>query len=141
MDLNAYVASEADVAGHYQRRPKRKPKIRRTAELPQAKSNEKFIKGPIPLDWCRMAAGCGQRAEAVTMLLWYAAGWQKTNPVKLTPPILGELSVHPKTAKRILQRMAEVGLVDVEFKRGRSPLVTLLAPKPPTLEIKPQNDA
>lgn len=140
MDLNAYSASDTDIAGHYQRRPKRKSKVRRTIELPKAKIGGKFIKGPIPMDWLRVAAGCGQRAEAVAILLWYAAGWQKTNPAKLTPAILSELNVHPKTSKRCLQRMAEVGLVDVEFKRGRSPLVTLLDPKPATMKAKPYDD-
>ncbi|TWU45550.1 hypothetical protein Q31b_07240 [Novipirellula aureliae] len=44
--------------------------------------------------------------------------------------ILAELSVHPKTARRILRKMAERGLVRVESRRGRSPLVTIVSPEP-----------
>jgi hypothetical protein len=55
----------------------------------------------------------------------------RPNPVKLTPAILEELRVHPRTARRALQRMAELGLVKVEFHRGRSPQVTIRAPEPP----------
>jgi len=93
------------------------------------------------MGWFRMAAGCGQRAEAVAILLWYTAGWQKANPVKLSPKILGELNVHPKTARRCLKRMAAVGLVHAEFRRGRSPLVTILDPKPAESRPKPQDGA
>ncbi len=78
--------------------------------------------------WMRLAARCGNRSEAVALLLWYAAGFQRSNPVKLSKTILAELGVHTKTAKRVLIRMAEFGLVDVEFHRGRSPVVTITTP-------------
>lgn len=93
--------------------------------LPKHGKGERFIRGPIPLAWMKLAARCGNRAEAVALLLWYAAGFQRSNPVKLSKSILAELNVHPKTAKRVLVRMREIGLVDAEFHRGRSPVVTL----------------
>lgn len=104
--------------------------IASTSLIPRHRKGERFIRGPIPMEWVKAASNCGQRAEAVTMLLWHTVGWQKKNAISLTPRILRELNVHPKTAKRVLSRMADVGLVDVEFHRGRSPVVTILDYRP-----------
>jgi len=109
MDLELYAAKETDLNRFYEltehtepNRRKRKPKMR--LDLPRHNVGEKFIKGPIPLGWMRTASRCGYRSEAVALLLWYAAGWQKSNPVKLTPTILAEFQVSPKTARRTLDR-------------------------------------
>lgn len=105
-----------------------------SSPLPRHQPGERFIRGPIPLAWFKAASTCGERAEAVAVLLWYAAGYQRRNPVKLTPVILGELGVHPKTARRVLARMSNRGLVHCEFARGRSPVVTIVSPEPAVVE-------
>ena len=116
------VQGEKRVDKHANQTPKSVP-------LPRHRGGERFIRGPIPLAWFKSAAECGGRAEAVAVLLWYAAGCQRRNPVKLTRALLGELKVHPKTAKRVLQKMSDYGLVQCEFARGRSPLVTIVDPR------------
>jgi hypothetical protein len=78
------------------------------------------------MDWLRVANTCGRQAMSVATLVWFAAGVQRNNPVKITPTVLSELAIPPRTAKRILERMQDVGIVEVEFHRGRSPLVTIL---------------
>ena len=134
MDLNSFSAKDSDVAGFYAGHPERrigesaKRSVRQLVELPRHGKGERFIRGPIPLAWMKLAAKCGNRSEAVALLLWYSAGFQRSNPVKLSKTILAELGVHPKTAKRALIRMAEFGLVRNEFQRGRSPLVTITTP-------------
>ena len=129
MDLNQFAGSPDDVAGLQAAQTKERKSTRSqrklTASLDLPDKGDRYLRGPIPMDWLRAASCCGYRAEAVAMLLWYAAGWQKSNPAKLTPAILSELRVHPKTARRILGKFRDVGLVDVEFHRGRSPLVTI----------------
>lgn len=105
-----------------------------SAPLPRHQPGERFIRGPIPLPWFKAASSCGGRAEAVAVLLWYAAGYQRRNPVKLTPTILGELGVHPKTARRVLGRMSDRGLVRCVFARWRSPVVTIVSPDPASAE-------
>lgn len=132
MDLEQFAAKESDLNNFYSqgsepqepKRERRRSTVR--LDLPRHDALGKFIKGPIPLEWMRTASRCGVRAEAVAILLWYAAGWQRSNPVKLTPSILAELRVHPKTARRILLKMESAGLVAVVSKRGASPMVTLL---------------
>ncbi len=135
MDLTTFTTRTSDLPALFQvksekRIDKRAKSALASAPLPRHGAGERFIRGPIPLTWFKSASTCGDRAEAVAVLLWYAAGYQRRNPVKLTPAILAELRVHPKTARRVLQRMADCGLVLVEFHRGRSPLVTIVSPEP-----------
>ena len=138
MNLDEFKAAESDVAAFYANHPEdvgprsqARPRTKRvSAPLPRHGEGERFIRGPIPLEWMKLASRCGNRADAVAVLLWYAAGLQRTNPVKLSKSILAELRVHPKTAKRVLLRMADLGLLHVEFHRGRSPVVTLRSPVP-----------
>jgi hypothetical protein len=139
VELNRFTASPADVAAFYAGQPKSRSKPKRGPtgavvkvdhSLPKHREGERFIKGPIPLDWIKVASRCGYCAEAVGLLLWYASGLQRSNPCKLTPSILAELHVHPRTARRVLERFQEGGLVSVVFHRGRSPLVTLKTAPP-----------
>lgn len=134
MELDSFAADKSDVAGFFVGSDARqigslsqsigKPNI----DLPRHLEGEHFVRGPIPMEWLKLAASCGYSAISVSLLLWYAAGLQRSNPVKLSRKILQQLKVHPKTAKRVLRCMEEIGLVQVEFKRGRSPIVTITSP-------------
>ncbi|WP_040767434.1 hypothetical protein [Novipirellula maiorica] len=105
---------------------KKTTKTRSIAEdVPRHLPGESFIKGPIPFEWMRAAATCGGRGTEVGLLLWYVAGWQRKRPMELSKSICGQFGVHTKTAKRVLVRMAELGLIDAEFHRGRAPRFTL----------------
>lgn len=147
MELDHFIASPADVAAHYADKPKTKAKPKRgsagavvkvTRSLPQHDEGDHFIKGPIPMAWIKVASRCGYRAEAVALLVWFAAGLQKSNPCRLTPKVLAELHVHPRTARRILERFMAAGIVNVQFHRGRSPLVTITTP--PVKAEDPSNE-
>src|SRR6056297_2005012 len=103
MNLASFAAKPDDVAGWFQtqerRIDKRGKSLPASVPLPKHQAGERFIRGPIPLAWFKAASLCGERAEAVAVLLWYSAGYQRRNPIKLTPAVLRELRVHPKTAK------------------------------------------
>ncbi|EMI54653.1 hypothetical protein [Rhodopirellula sallentina] len=133
MNLESFAARPTDVSALFTVRGERRVDRNAKSEsvsipLPRHRPGERFIRGPIPMTWFRAASTCGNRAEAVAVLLWYAAGYQRRNPIKMTPALLRELRVHPKTAKRIVTRMSDLGLVQCEFARGRSPLVTIVSP-------------
>jgi len=135
MSLDQFAASADDVSGFYASRPGRKsgrPKLKVNRDLPRNEPGDGFVKGPIPLEWLRLASRCGYRAEAVALLVWYAAGVQRANPCKITSKVLAELYVNPRTARKVLERFAGAGLVDVEFHRGRSPVVTITSPGGPS---------
>jgi hypothetical protein len=133
METEKFTAGSSDVAALFAIRGEKRIDKRASGRpeslpLPKHGPGERFLRGPIPMEWLKRVVGCGRRAEAVAVLLWYAAGYQRKNPVKLTPHVLSELSVAPRAAKDILQKMADRGLVHVEFHRGRSPVVTLISP-------------
>ena len=135
MDVDSFRGSGADVAAFHavqtDRPAKTKPNTKRpSVDLPKHGKGERFIRGPIPLEWMKLASQCGNRSEAVAVLLWYSAGLQRSNPVRLSANTLAELRVRPRTAKRVLLKMISFGLVNAEFRRGKSPIVTLLDPKP-----------
>lgn len=147
LDLTSFQALPEDIAAYYLRKtekkiavpdiaPKQKP-LKAKLDLPRPGKGEAFIKGPIPFDWMRTATHCGGRGTEVGLLLWYAAGWQKKNPVRLTAAICKQLGIHPKTSKRVLVRMQGAGLISVEFHRGRSPVVTLMRPEVAVEEEQP----
>jgi hypothetical protein len=127
MDIENFAATPETIAGFQKTKATRKTRVAIRKDVPRHGSGDKFIKGPIPLDWIRAASRCGRRSTCLAILLWYAAGCQRTNPIKLGPSILSELAIAPKTASRILERMHSMRIVSVEFHRGRSPLVTILA--------------
>jgi hypothetical protein len=126
MDVISFGASPDAVSNFQKSRSKSQKKQICRLDLPQPDGG-KFVRGPIPLDWLRAANTCGRRSISVAVLLWYGAAWQKSNPFKLSRDTLAELAVSPRTARRVLERMKSIGIVEVEFHRGRSPLVTILA--------------
>ena len=128
MDVADFAARPEDLEGLRQAKTELAPKKRQartTYGLPP--KGDRYIRGPIPLDWLRAASRCGERGVSVALLLWHAVRWQKQNPARLTPTVLAELGVHPKTARRALVEFQRMGLVDVEFHRGRAPRVRVLA--------------
>lgn len=134
MNISDFQATPSDIAAFQSRKNKQpgteaksKKSVKLTMprfDLPEPQGG-RFVKGPIPLNWLQVASRCGRRGVELGLLLWYAAGWQRTNPVKLTKVIRMEFNIGDKTTKRILVQMQDEGIVDVEFHRGRSPLVTL----------------
>ncbi len=135
-DISRYIADSQDI-DQYFRRSEEQPTSGTLSQstsrpdvahplVPKPQEGERFIKGPLPLDWMRKAAECGGRGTEVGLLLWYAAGWQKRNPIKLSQSVVRQLPVHQKTCRRVISNMEQLGLIAVDRHKGRSPLVTLL---------------
>ena len=94
---------------------------------PVHRRGEHFLKGPIPFPWLRGAAGLPGRALAVATELWFGAGIKKQRTLSIS---LSNLRVAPRisrsAASRALQALEHAGLVSVQRRPGRKPLVTLL---------------
>ena len=89
---------------------------------PRHGQGEKFLKGPIPWRWLELAGALPGKALAVGLAVWREAGCLNDRTVPLN------LSAQPmprRTAQRALQALAAAGLVSVESRDGRPPLVTL----------------
>jgi hypothetical protein len=87
---------------------------------------EKFLKGPVSLPWITSASKISSSALSVGVLLWYWYGLSGAPIIKLTTKKLKEFWISKRTAYRALQRMENAGLVLVDRKYGRAPLVRIL---------------
>ena len=102
------------------------PIVKSTTRFPISRRTGKFIKGPIPLDWIIKAGRCKGRAFHVGMMLWYLSGLNKSITIKLSNKLPKSFGFDRTTKLRGLRELEGSGLVSVEQKRGRSPLVTIL---------------
>lgn len=94
--------------------------------LPQPKAGDKFLEGPIPLDWLSTAAQQPGKSLHLAIAIWAIASLAGSANVQI-----GNLAVQPfgldRNAKyRSLDWLEKAGLIHVQRKSGRSPVVTLL---------------
>jgi DNA-binding transcriptional ArsR family regulator len=113
--------------------------IRATPPTPQGpprhRSGQKFLKGPIPLAWLEIAGRLPGKALLVGLHVWFQAGLRNSRSVPLNQSRLARPGMSDKTVRRGLRALERAGLVTVDRKPGRKPIVTLLDPPaavPPT---------
>ena len=95
----------------------------------RANLSQGFVKGPIPLPWLKTAARLPGKSMHAGIALWYVAGLTRSRVVPLSN-IAGQRFGLDRNAKyRALQWLEGAGLVAVERKLGRAPLVTILEPE------------
>jgi DNA-binding transcriptional ArsR family regulator len=94
--------------------------------LPRHKAGEKFLKGPIPLDWLSAAARLPGKSLHVAIAIWFTASLNKSATVPLSNIAGLPFGLDRNAKYRALQWLEEAGLILVERKLGRSPVVTLL---------------
>ena len=94
--------------------------------IPRASKSERFIRGPIPLKWLTVAARLPGKSLHVGIALWLEAGLRKSAVVPLSN-VTGRLFGLDRNSKyRGLDWLEGVGLIAVERKLGRAPVVTIL---------------
>lgn len=86
---------------------------------------KKFIRGPIPLDWISRANALPGKAGAVGLALWFLAGVQKSQTVKLTSEVEKIAGCGRKAVYAGLVVLEEAGLVRVERQSGARAVVTI----------------
>ncbi len=72
--------------------------------------------------------GGSSRDLLVWMLLLNAARVSREKTIKFSPRWRFGVNVDRKTVYRCLKRLKVAGLIDVEFRRGKSPIVRILPP-------------
>ncbi len=104
------------------------PKIefRDNKSLPRHKNGEKFLKGPIPLDWLNMAAKLPGKALHVAIAIWFLAGIKKMRTIALSGSVLNGMGVKRNAAYRALAELEGAGLISVIRYHGRLSEVTIL---------------
>lgn len=94
---------------------------------PRHKPGQRFLKGPIPLHWIETAARLPGRSLHTGLALWYAAGLTNSASVSLSNVSSLLFGLDRNAKYRALAWLEEAGLITVERKLGRAPLVTLQA--------------
>ena len=109
-------------------RAKRNGELRpaKLKRLPRHKAGEWFLKGPIPGGWLHRAAELPGRALHVALAVWYLAGLEKSQRVKVTWGVFDRFGVSPDAGRRGLAALEQDGLVLVKRSPGRCPVVTIL---------------
>ena len=116
------------------------PATRPNHKIPRHKVGQKFLKGPIPLDWLSLAATQPGKTLHVALALWFWVGLRKSCEVALSMAWLRKtFGMNRYAGYRGLAMLERAGLVSVVRHQGRKSLVTLLdigvAPQPNRNEI------
>ena len=107
-----------------------KPRLGLTHRLGRPRRGEHFLKGPVPLRWLQTAARLPGKSLHTGVALWYVAGLTRSSSVPLSN-IAGDKFGLDRNAKyRALAWLEGAGLVRVERKLGRAPVVAILTPEP-----------
>ena len=96
---------------------------------PRHKPGEHFLKGPVPLAWLEIAAKLPGKSLHAGVALWYTAGLTRSRSVALSNIAGGKLGLDRNSKYRALHWLERAGLVAVERKLGRAPIVTILHPR------------
>ena len=92
---------------------------------PRPKTREQFLKGPIPLDWLTAAARLPGKSLQVAVAVWFLAGLHRSSVVPLSNKISHRFGLDRNSKYRALAWLEAQGLITVERKIGRAPVVTI----------------
>ena len=107
-------------------RLRNQPKSATIHRLPRPRAGEKFLRGPIPLDWLSTAARLPGKSLHVAIAIWFTASLAKSATVPLSNIAGLPFGLDRNAKYRALQWLEEAGLITVQRQLGRSPVVTLL---------------
>jgi hypothetical protein len=85
-----------------------------------------FIQGPIDFDWVKKSAALPGKASLVGIAIWFVSGMAKSNTFTIQGQVLDDLGISHKAFNRALNKLAEIGLITVNRRPGRSPEINLL---------------
>ena len=93
---------------------------------PHHKPGEKFLKGPIPLNWLAKAARLPGKALHVAIAIWFWVGIKKSCTVGLSNVGVKVFGISRYSKKRGLKSLELAKLVIVKQHTGCAPIVTVV---------------
>ena len=87
---------------------------------------EKFIAGPIDVPWVVQASRLGVKALLVGLALWHLKKLRQADTFTVSNLMLQEWGVEPDAKSRALRALERAGLIRVERRGKRSPLVSVV---------------
>ena len=107
--------------------------LKRTSKSRQYKE---FIRGPLPLKWFQKASTISRTAAVVGMIIWRIAYQRKlwgyesqrrtSGHIKVTTQNCMKWGVCGNSKNTALRLMEKAGLIRLDTKRGRSPVVQII---------------
>lgn len=85
-----------------------------------------FIKGPIPLKWLERAAHLPGKSINAALALWYVRSVTRHEQFTVKRQTWERLNLSRQAYYRALRDLETQGLIAVERKAGRYPVITLL---------------
>lgn len=92
---------------------------------PKPGVREQFLKGPIPLNWLCAAAQLPGKSLQVAIAVWFLAGLHRSGVVSLSNQISYRFGLDRNSKYRGLVWLEAQGLISVERKIGRAPVITI----------------
>ena len=107
--------------------------LKRTSKSRQYKQ---YVRGPLPLKWFQRASTISRSAAVVGIVIWREAYQKKlwghdsqrrtSGSIKVTNQTCMKWGVCGNSKNTALRLMEEAGLIRLELKRGRSPVVQII---------------
>ena len=94
-------------------------------EAKTERSRGRFLKGPVPWGWVIRASELPGKALIVGLCLWRLSGAMGKGTVTLGNSELEPFGIDRAAKSRALTALEDAGLIMVERKRGRLPIVTI----------------
>lgn len=99
---------------------------RATGEWNEPPVKQKFLKGPVPLDWLTLATQLPGKAVNVGLALWWIHGMSKTDELKVTRQALVAFNISRDALYDGLNRLQVAGLVELTRKPGQRHLIRII---------------
>jgi hypothetical protein len=92
----------------------------------------RFILGPIDVSWILRAVRLGVKALLCGLALWYLHGlrrkWKAHDRKAVSNLALDGWDISADAKRRALLKLANAGLIEIEYRHKRSPRATILSP-------------
>ena len=102
----------------------------------KSRQYNQFIRGPLPLKWFQKASTISRTAAVVGLIIWRIAYQSKlwgydsqrrtSGHIKVTNHNCKKWGVCGNSKNSALRLMEEAGLIRLDLKRGRSPIVQII---------------
>ena len=104
--------------------------------VPKSRQYNEYIRGPLPLKWFQKASNISRTAGVVGLIIWRIAYQRKlwghnsqrwtSESIKVTNQTCLKWGVCGNSKNMALRMMEEAGLIRLDLKRGRSPIVRII---------------
>ena len=102
----------------------------------KSRQYKEYVRGPLPLKWLQRASTISRTAAVVGLIIWRIAYQSKlwgydsqrrtSGHIKVTNHNCNEWGVCGNSKNSALRLMEEAGLIRLDLKRGRSPIVQII---------------